>query len=72
MIAGRAQDDRLLAMVAARASGLRTSEIAARFGITTQTAAIQTNKVMDADLWECKEPLSAVIPHYWPRRDLPK
>jgi transposase len=46
----RATDERLLGMIRARASGMPTTQIAVRFGVSQQWAANATNAVREADV----------------------
>lgn len=66
--AGRNQDERLLEMVRARASGKSLGTMEKLFGVSNASLSTQTNKVMDADIAESGEPISAVSSHYWPRK----
>ena len=66
--AGRVQDEKLLNMIKFRASGKSLGDLGGAFGMSTASASIQTNKVMDADVSESGEPPEVVALHYWPRQ----
>lgn len=61
----RAEDEALLAMVRARASGLDSVQIAATRGRTPEGVRIATNRVRAADLAESGEPAEIVERAYW-------
>ena len=63
----RANDERLLAMLAARASGMSSAEVAEVFGVAPAGVRVHTNKVMNADLEESGEPPDRVRAAYWSR-----
>lgn len=69
MPANRQQDERLLALVAARSRGYSLKEIAQEFQTSTAGATTQTNKVMDADLDESGEDVAVVNAAYWSRKE---
>jgi class 3 adenylate cyclase len=65
----RANDDRLLEMLARRHAGETTRAIGARFGVDFGYVARSTDKVAEADMAESGEPVSRVARAYaWPRR----
>lgn len=70
MAANRAQDQRLLEMVRARAAGATIRGMEERFGVPGSGITTRTNKVMDADLAHSTEEKPTTIKAaYWPRRE---
>jgi hypothetical protein len=65
----RANDERLLEMLARRLSGETTRAIGARFGVDFGYVARSTDKVVEADIAESGEPPARIARAYaWPRR----
>jgi len=70
MATRREQDNRLVDMVAARAAGMKPSEIGKKFGVGSQNVITATNAVMDDDIRDAKtEEPETVRAAYWPRKE---
>lgn len=61
--ASRADDETLLAWLHQRASGVSSSDIANRYGVTATRVRTATNRVMQADMEESGE--SGLAGKYW-------
>ena len=61
----RADDERLLNLLAARARGATTPYLARATGFTDSRIRTATNRVRTADMRESGEPVDAVQQHYW-------
>lgn len=60
----RADDERLLALLAARQAGVTTPALARTTGLTATYIRNATNRVRNADLAESGEPVGDVLRHY--------
>ena len=60
----RADDERLLNLLAARARGATTPYLARATGFTDSRIRTATNRVRTADMRESGEPLDDVLRHY--------
>jgi len=60
----RADDERLLWLLAARGAGWTARAAAAGFGLTAESVRTATNRVRDADLRESGEPIDLVAGCY--------
>lgn len=61
----RAEDEQLLAMIAARLS-LKSTSVARKFGLTGPAVRIATNRVLTADLAESGEcPVAVAAAYHW-------
>lgn len=61
----RADDDRLLSMVAARSKGLSSREVGQVVGLEREAVRTAVNRVRAADLAESGENRGAVMAAYW-------
>lgn len=61
---GRADDELVLAMLAARSSGESSPSIARRLGVSPERVRTATDRVVRADRNESGESANAVMPHY--------